>query len=75
MSRPLQRRLPYDGCVQLAALLALASPYRSGDHLAATTARERADAQAYLADVPLRRFLNEPIIPYESDEVTRLIID
>ena len=62
----------------LPALLALASPDRSGDHLAniaATSARQRADAQAELADVPLTRLLNEPLIPYEEDEITRLIID
>jgi ethanolamine ammonia-lyase large subunit len=59
-------------------LLAKASPERSGDRLAgiaAHSARERAAAQAVLAEVPLTRFLEEPVIPYEQDEVTRLILD
>jgi ethanolamine ammonia-lyase large subunit len=62
----------------LRVLLAKASPYRSGDALAelsAHTYEERVAAQIALADVPLKTFLNEAIIPYESDEVTRLIID
>jgi len=62
----------------LKSLLARASPKRSGDELAGIAARsaaERAAAQMELADVPLRRFLNEPVIPYETDEVTRLICD
>ena len=64
--------------MNLRALLAKASPARSGDQLAgiaAATAEERARAQMALADVPLKRFLAEPIVPYESDEVTRLICD
>ena len=59
-------------------LLAKASPYRSGDALAgiaAESAEERAAAQMTLADLPLRAFLQHPLIPYESDEVTRLIVD
>jgi ethanolamine ammonia-lyase large subunit len=59
-------------------LLAKASPARSGDELAglaAANAEERARAQMQLAGVPLKAFLAEPIIPYESDEVTRLICD
>jgi len=59
-------------------LLAKATPYRSGDALAgiaADTAEERAAAQMTLADVPLKAFLNQAVIPYENDEVTRLIID
>ncbi len=62
----------------LRELLAKASPRRSGDELAgvaAGSAEERAAAQACLADVPLRQFLEEPLIPYEKDEVTRLILD
>jgi ethanolamine ammonia-lyase large subunit len=62
----------------LRSLLAKASPYRSGDALAGLTANsyeERIAAQVLLADVPLKTFLNEAIIPYETDEVTRLIID
>lgn len=62
----------------LKTLLAKASPARSGDRLAglsAESARERAVAQLCLAEVPLARFLQEALIPYEEDEVTRLIID
>ena len=62
----------------LKTLLAKASPLRSGDRLAgiaADSAEERVAAQFALADLPLRTFLNEAIVPYESDEVTRLIID
>ncbi len=59
-------------------LLAKASPARSGDALAgvaAASAAERVAARLVLADLPLRRFLDEALIPYESDEVTRLIVD
>src|SRR5260370_41837321 len=62
----------------LRTLLAKASPLRSGDQLAglaAASAEERVRAQMALADVPLKTFLAEPIIPYEQDEVTRLICD
>ncbi len=62
----------------LKTLLARASPRRSGDELAgiaAASAEERVAAQMELADTPLKRFLAEPVIPYESDEVTRLICD
>ena len=62
----------------LRELLAKASPRRSGDELAgvsAATAEERVAARFVLADLPLRHFLAEAIIPYEGDEVTRLIID
>src|SRR5271154_3546390 len=62
----------------LKGLLAKASPARSGDRLAgiaAATAAERVAAQMALADVPLASFLSEAVVPYESDEVTRLIID
>ncbi|WP_312959344.1 ethanolamine ammonia-lyase subunit EutB [Stutzerimonas nitrititolerans] len=62
----------------LRELLAKASPLRSGDCLAGVAAAsdaERAAAQMTLADVPLKQFLSEAVIPYESDEVTRLIID
>jgi ethanolamine ammonia-lyase large subunit len=62
----------------LRELLARATPLRSGDQLAGVAAadeRERAAAQAVLVDVPLVRFLEEPLIPYEHDDVTRLIID
>jgi ethanolamine ammonia-lyase large subunit len=62
----------------LRELLAKATPKRSGDELAglaADSAEERVAAQMCLAELPLRRFLDEPLIPYESDEVTRLIFD
>lgn len=65
----------FDG---LREVLAKASPLRSGDCLAgvaATSDAERAAAQMTLADVPLKQFLLEAVIPYERDEVTRLIID
>ncbi|MBD2751305.1 ethanolamine ammonia-lyase subunit EutB [Spirosoma validum] len=62
----------------LKELLAKASPLRSGDVLAGITAEsyeERVAAQMCLADLPLTTFLNEAVIPYETDDVTRLIID
>ncbi|MBM7461227.1 ethanolamine ammonia-lyase subunit EutB [Rhodococcus coprophilus] len=62
----------------LVDLLAKASPRRSGDELAGCAAHsdaERAAAQWALADVPLTAFLDESVVPYESDEVTRLIVD
>jgi ethanolamine ammonia-lyase large subunit len=62
----------------LRALMARATPLRSGDLLAgvaAGSARERVAAQMALAEVPLTRFLSEALVPYEEDEVTRLIID
>ncbi|WP_150910484.1 ethanolamine ammonia-lyase subunit EutB [Marinobacter halotolerans] len=62
----------------LADLMAKATPARSGDRLAGVAARsaeERVVAQMRLADLPLKAFLSEALIPYESDEVTRLIID
>lgn len=62
----------------LRELMAKASPARSGDFLAevaASSDAERAAAQMALADVPLKQFLTEALIPYEEDEVTRLIVD
>lgn len=62
----------------LAELMAKATPARSGDRLAgliAESAKQRAVAQLLLADVPLKTFLNDVLVPYEKDEVTRLIID
>jgi ethanolamine ammonia-lyase large subunit len=62
----------------LKTLLAKASPFRTGDALAelcAESYEERVAAQMVLADVPLKTFLNEQVIPYEQDEITRLIID
>jgi ethanolamine ammonia-lyase large subunit len=62
----------------LGELMARATPYRSGDALAgiaAQSAEQRVAAQYTLADVPLKHFLETHLIPYETDEVTRLIID
>ncbi|WP_347473685.1 ethanolamine ammonia-lyase subunit EutB [Acinetobacter thermotolerans] len=62
----------------LKTLMAKATPERSGDQLAgiaANDATERVAAQMCLADVPLKQFLNEALIPYEQDEVTRLILE
>lgn len=62
----------------LKTLLAKATPLRSGDQLAgvaAQTAEERVAAQMALADLPLTTFLTEAVIPYEADEITRLILD
>ncbi len=62
----------------LANLMAKATPARSGDYLAGVGAinhLERVAAQYALADVPLKQFLTEALVPYETDEVTRLIID
>jgi ethanolamine ammonia-lyase large subunit len=62
----------------LRVLLAKATPLRSGDRLAgvaAGSAEEMVAARMALAGVPLKQFLQEAVVPYESDEVTRLIID
>ena len=62
----------------LKTLLACASPFRSGDRLAglaAASAERRVAARYALADTPLSAFLNEVVVPYEHDEITRLIID
>jgi len=62
----------------LKELMAKASPHRSGDCLAgvaAQSAEERVAAQMVLSELPLSVFLEEQLIPYEDDEVTRLIID
>ncbi|MGL4397552.1 MAG: ethanolamine ammonia-lyase subunit EutB [Hyphomicrobium sp.] len=59
-------------------LLAKATPPRSGDQLAGVAARngeQNVAARIALADVPLKTFLNEAVVPYEKDDVTRLIID
>jgi ethanolamine ammonia-lyase large subunit len=65
----------FDGLVEV---MAKATPLRSGDQLAGCAAEhdgERAAAAWVLADLPLDTFLNEEIVPYETDEVTRLIIE
>jgi len=62
----------------LGQLLAKSTPLRSGDQLAglaATSAIERVAAQMCLSEVPLAQFLVEPVVPYETDDVTRLILD
>ena len=62
----------------LKTLLARATPLRSGDMLAglaAETSEQRMAARLALADLPLAHFLNEALLPYEADEVTRLLID
>ncbi len=62
----------------LRTLMAKATPARSGDVLAGIAAAsdvERMAARLALADVPLKRFLEEALVPYEDDEVTRLIVD
>ena len=62
----------------LKTLLAKASPLRSGDQLAGVAAaseEERVAAKMALAAVPLKAFIDEALIPYEDDEVTRLIVD
>src|ERR1700723_3688775 len=63
---------------ELRELLAKATPARSGDvlaGLAADSAQQRVAAQCALADLPLAHFLSEQVVPYENDEVTRLIVD
>ena len=58
--------------------MAQATPLRSGDQLAglaADTQARRVAAQWALADLPLSAFLTDAVVPYESDEVTRLIQD
>lgn len=62
----------------LRQVMAVASPPRSGDELAgvaAGSAQQRMAARYVLADVPLKQFLSEALVPYESDNITRLIID
>ncbi|MBV8502916.1 MAG: ethanolamine ammonia-lyase subunit EutB [Paucibacter sp.] len=62
----------------LKQVMACASPPRSGDYLAgvaAASAQQRVAARHVLADTPLKRFLNEALVPYEEDNVTRLIVD
>jgi len=59
-------------------LLAKATPPRSGDRLAgvaADSAEQMIAARMALANLPLKQFLNEAVVPYEDDEVTRLIVD
>src|SRR5215470_11996892 len=70
-----KRRYVFD---DLRTLLAKATPPRSGDQLAgvsAETGEEQIAAQHALAELPLAAFLQEHVVPYETDEVTRLIVD
>ncbi|MDM0074259.1 ethanolamine ammonia-lyase subunit EutB [Variovorax sp. J2P1-59] len=62
----------------LKQVMAFASPARTGDYLAeigAATAQQRMAARHVLADTPLKQFLTEALVPYEDDNITRLIID
>jgi ethanolamine ammonia-lyase large subunit len=62
----------------LRILMAKASPLRSGDQLAgvaAASGEEMVAARMALADLPLKTFLSEALVPYEADDVTRLIVD
>ncbi|VTU26196.1 ethanolamine ammonia-lyase subunit EutB [Variovorax sp. PBL-E5] len=66
------------GFDDLRQVMAMASPARSGDELAqisAATAQQRMAARHVLAETPLRQFLSEALVPYEDDNITRLIID
>lgn len=70
-----QRQYVFDS---LKSLMAKASPARSGDELAGIAAQsreERVAAQLCLAEVPLKTFIDQTLVPYEEDEVTRLILD
>src|ERR1051325_4367701 len=62
----------------LKTLLARATPPRSGDMLAGIAAADRTErvAATYgLADLPGRRIVAGPVVPYEPDEIPRLILD
>ena len=66
------------GFADMRALLAAASPHRSGDvlaGLAASSAEHRVAARLALADLPLATFLDDLVVPYAQDEITRLIVD
>ena len=68
----------HHGFNDLRSLMAKASPLRSADYLAGIAAEsevERALAQRALADVPLQRLIDEPLIPPETDEISRLILE
>jgi len=59
-------------------LMGKANEAKSGDRLAgvaAETAAERVAARFVLAEMPLRVLREHPAIPYEQDEVTRVIQD
>ena len=62
----------------LKSVLACATPRRSGDELAGIAAEsdeQRVAARYVLSELPLSVFLSEQVVPYELDEVTRLIVD
>jgi ethanolamine ammonia-lyase large subunit len=64
--------------LDLKQVMAFASPARSGDYLAqvaAATAQQRMAARHVLAETPLKQFLTEALVPYEDDNITRIIID
>lgn len=64
--------------IDLKQVMAFASPARSGDYLAqiaAATAQQRMAARHVLAETPLKQFLTEALVPYEDDNITRIIID
>jgi ethanolamine ammonia-lyase large subunit len=80
MTRPYRQILGQQtwNFADLREVMAKATPARSGDQLAgiaAGSAVERIAARLCLADLPLQRFLHEALVPYETDEVTRLILD
>jgi len=78
MTYSIQTKGVHHTFANLNEVLAKASPLRSGDELAgvaAASAAERVAAQMCLAEIPLKAFLEEPAVPYEVDEVTRLILD
>ena len=59
-------------------VLAKANPPKSGDDLAGISARdavERVAARAVLANLTLRDLREHPVVPYEQDELTRLVED
>ena len=59
-------------------LLAKANEEKSGDQqagIAAKTAAERVAARHVLAEVPLSVLRENPVVPYDEDEVTRVIDD
>ena len=62
----------------LADVMAKASATKSGDNLAGIAAKsdeERVAAQLLLANIPLKRFIDEPLIPPESDSVSQLLLE
>ena len=59
-------------------VLAKANSPKSGDQLAgiaASSAVERVAARAVLSELPLSVLRENPVVPYEEDEITRLVED